>query len=164
VSGFGGGFGVDPGVVKILPGFNQGGIDPTVVRRLSQDFGPGAGLTALTDPAAGQALLKRLLAKKQLADSDEVANIRWGKASRFTLIEPEAKKQPSVTVIWPDDDGEEEEPAPVQWTEISRTEETIRVENPDDAEQYVMVARATSVLFRKEDDGTMHQFNFNYPA
>lgn len=46
------------------------------------------------------------------------------------------------------------------WAEIERLEETVRVENPDDAEQYVDVARMRTVTLRNEQGDTM-QLVFN---
>lgn len=124
---------------------------------------PGVTVTPITDPAAGDALLKRLLARKELPADDAEASIRWGKTSRFNLIEPEARGQPSVTVIWPDDEDEEEEEEapPLQYDEVSREVSVIRVENPTDSEQYVMVERIESIIFRGPD-GVQHQFNLNH--
>ena len=41
------------------------------------------------------------------------------------------------------------------WTEYSRTTETVRVENPDDATQYVDVDRIVTVTFAKPDGTTV---------
>lgn len=44
-----------------------------------------------------------------------------------------------------------------QWSELSRTSSEVRVENPDDASQYVMVKRVTSLTLRGPD-GSTHVF------
>lgn len=49
------------------------------------------------------------------------------------------------------------------WTEVARTTETVRVTNPEDAEQYVDVERITA-LWCQTPDGRTIMLRFNNPA
>lgn len=102
-------------------------------------------------------LLKRFVAQRELPRPDQVADLRWGKPADFQDL----LRAATVTVIWPaDDNADDEEPPPLQYNEEARATETIRIENPEDSEQYVEVERITSIIFRGPD-GRRHQFNLN---
>lgn len=51
----------------------------------------------------------------------------------------------------------------ITWHEIRRLTSTVRVENPDDEEQFVDVLRIDSVLF-VTGDGSVVELRFNNPA
>jgi hypothetical protein len=51
----------------------------------------------------------------------------------------------------------------ITWHEIRRLTSTVRVENPDDEEQFVDVLRIDSVLF-VTGDGSVAELRFNNPA
>ncbi|TIM16288.1 MAG: hypothetical protein E5Y67_03590 [Mesorhizobium sp.] len=108
-------------------------------------------------------MLKRALAKVLAEDNSGDADFRWGKPSRFTLTTPEQKTNPGSSVTWPTDGNQDDEPKEIhiiEFDEVSRCWETIRVENPDDPEQYVMVRNITRVVFLGRDDGLYRAFNF----
>lgn len=51
--------------------------------------------------------------------------------------------------------AEIEPPEADVFTESSRVSTTVRIENPEDSEQYVDVARPTSILFTASDGSTL---------
>lgn len=65
----------------------------------------------------------------------------------------------------PVEDPDKEEPiiADLVYDETARTTETIRVENPSDSAQYVIVERITSIDFRGPDN-RIYRYNLNHPA
>lgn len=114
-----------------------------------------------------QSALERVLAEAKAripATDDTEAHFRFGKPATFTP--PEQKTGPTVTTTFPDD-GQDQTDAPPEavitdYDEIARKEETIRVENPDDAEQYVMVKRCTVWLGQNRRTGDYVRLNFKY--
>lgn len=129
---------------------------------------PASFAGILHRPTSAEALLSRVLAEKQASGPEEDAEIRWGQAPDFSLLLAAAPNQPTTTVIWPDDtqippdEPPEDEPPPLQYEEEWRAEEDVRIENPDDSDQYVIVARIKSIIFRGPD-GRRHQFNLHPP-
>lgn len=79
------------------------------------------------------------------------------------------RKPPSVGTRDPreddeDEDDDEDDPppeGPAVWTEIARTTSTVRVENPEDPEQYVDVERVETALFRLPDQSEV-ELRFNH--
>lgn len=65
-----------------------------------------------------------------------------------------------------DEDEEEDEDTGLErvkkYREVSRVVETVRIENPDDASQFVEVERITEIEF-KGPDAWNHRFYFNHP-
>ncbi|TGQ69511.1 hypothetical protein EN829_015075 [Mesorhizobium sp. M00.F.Ca.ET.186.01.1.1] len=121
----------------------------------------GSRLSILDGSGNGADVLKRALSRVKPDDGGE-AHFRFGKASRFTAVTPEQRTQPGATVTWPDDGNQDDEPKEIhiiEYDEVSRCWETIRVENPDDSEQYVMVRNTTRVVFVGRDDGLYRAFN-----
>jgi len=120
---------------------------------MGYSFGAGYGFGSIQDNG-GERFLARLLARKPSEDEDAEAHVRWGKPSRFVSQLTGQRFLPTVNIVnWPDfPDGEEdEEPQPVlDWTEIPGTRVTsdVRVENPDDPEQYVIVQRTEKAIFQ----------------
>jgi len=109
----------------------------------------------------GDSVLKRALSKVK-PDEGGDAHFRFGKASRFQQVTPEKQTNPGATVTWPKDNNQDDEPKEVhiiEYDEVSRCWETIRVENPDDSEQYVMVRNTLRVVFVGRDDGLYRAFN-----
>ena len=94
-----------------------------------------------------------LATRRRLPGEGTDAFISWGAASRF--LQPEFE-QPyntnqsfSITATFPEDDTEDEEEPEVQvYDEIRREVSVIRVENPDDAAQFVDVERIEVIDFR----------------
>jgi hypothetical protein len=119
-------------------------------------LGPVLGPASLTgaDP-----VLLRIAAQQPPPVAPDAAEIRWGKASNLEAVTP------TLTVIFPDDsdtpdDPSQQEPPPFQYEETWRQVSKIKVANPDDADQYVMVERVEKIIFRGED-GRRIQLNFH---
>lgn len=110
----------------------------------------------------GADVLKRAISRVK-PDEGGDAHFRFGKASRFTAVTPEQSTNPGVTVTWPpDDSNKDDEPKEIhiiEYDEVFRQTETLRVENPDDAEQYVMVKNVLRIIFQGRDDGLFRGFN-----
>lgn len=121
----------------------------------------GSRLSITDSTSNGDAVLKRALSKVKPDEGGE-AHFRFGKASRFTAVTPDPRTNPSVEIIWPPDEEKEDEPKEVhiiEYDEVFRQTETIRVENPDDSEQYVMVKNVLRIIFQGRDDGLFRGFN-----
>jgi len=112
---------------------------------------------------AGERFLARLLARKPSEDEDAEAQVRWGKASDFVQALKGEKFLPSIQIInWPDfpgDDKDDEEEPVIDWHELARTTSDVRVENPDDSDQYVIVQRVETITFQTPE-GKRIRFNF----
>ncbi|RWF44304.1 MAG: hypothetical protein EOS65_02700 [Mesorhizobium sp.] len=109
----------------------------------------------------GDNVLKRALSKVKPDEGGE-AHFRFGKASRFSVVTPEPRTQPGATVTWPDDNNQDDEPKEVHIAEydwVSRCWEDIRVENPDDPEQWVEVRNIFRIVFQGRDDGRFIALN-----
>lgn len=48
------------------------------------------------------------------------------------------------------------------WVETARTTQDVRVENPEDSSQYVIVRRIKTVTFKNALDGRVHTFTLNW--
>lgn len=123
-----------------------------------------APLEKITRQSAAETILQRALARVP-PEGDGEAHFRFGRAAKFDQTPQQSG--PSIRVEYPD---ENQQPADdpsndivvLDFDEIDREEEEIRVENPDDAEQYVMVKRVTRILFQGRADGIYRRFNFKY--
>lgn len=85
---------------------------------------------------------------------EQEAEIRWGKPSNFnwSVTTPSGGFNPRETVSGShdddeDDEGEEIGPKTLEFNETARRVTTVRVENPEDAEQYVIVKRIEDITF-----------------
>jgi len=110
--------------------------------------------------AAGKRILDPINRKPATPGKTVDSSITWGQASNFEIIE---RKQPEVAVrgvggiefikgttpTTPPEDP----PAEVtyKFTETGRKTTKVRVENPSDATQYVMVERIDEITFVGED-------------
>lgn len=123
----------------------------------------GARLSISDSTSNGDAVLKRALSKVKPDEGGE-AHFRFGKASRFTAVTPDQRTQPSVEIIWPpDDDKKDDEPKEVhiiEYDEVFRKTETIRVEQQDDPENWVEVKNTLRLVVLGRDDGLYRAFNF----
>lgn len=92
--------------------------------------------------------------RRRLPGEGTEAFISWGAASRFLVPEFEdpyrTNQQFNITATFPEDDNpeDEEEPEVQVYDEIRREVSVIRVENPDDAAQFVDVERIEVIDFR----------------
>ncbi|TJU70524.1 MAG: hypothetical protein E5Y15_34640 [Mesorhizobium sp.] len=125
----------------------------------------GSTFELISRTGSGERVLKRALAKVPAEDNSGEADFRFGKASRFTLTTPEQQTNPGSTVTWPPDEPVEDPEdgiVVIDYDYIDRAVETIRIENPDDAEQWVEVERITKIMFRRRDDGVYIRLNFDW--
>ncbi|NEI52723.1 hypothetical protein GR217_34455 [Rhizobium leguminosarum] len=112
---------------------------------------------------AGASFLARLLARKPSEDKDAEAHVRWGKASSFVVQMRGRQFLPTISIVnWPefpkDKDDDKEQPVK-DWFEISRETSDVRVENPDDSDQYVIVQRVEKITFQTPE-GELIRLNF----
>jgi hypothetical protein len=97
-------------------------------------------------------LIKRLLKKRRVPGEDEEAALCWGGPSNFTS----SPTTPSVTpptqpgggggVV--DDEDDDLGACPTAWEEVDKETEDVRIENPEDPEDYVIVQRRTRSQFQ----------------
>ncbi|MEK9752502.1 MAG: hypothetical protein VW338_04725 [Rhodospirillaceae bacterium] len=95
-------------------------------------------------------LVNRLIARRP-GPSDGEASLRWGGPSRFEARAPE---YPTITITGGSDDQDvidELDVPTLEFEEHERTVSEIRVENPDDPDQYVMVERIETITWRGPD-------------
>lgn len=124
----------------------------------------GARLGIFDSGNNGADVLKRALAKVKPDDGGD-AHFRFGKASRFTLTTPDQPTNPGVKVTWPPDDQQNDPKDGIvidDFDYVDRSVEKIRVVNPDDAEQYVIVERILKVMFVDRQTGRYKRFNFDW--
>lgn len=103
-------------------------------------------------------VLQRYVDSRPPENLDDEANIRWGATSTFGFESGAGfGEAPTVTVTYPptEDDTDPENPADiyVDFEEVQelREETEVRVENPDDSEQYVMVKNVDVIVFEGPD-------------
>ncbi|MBX9757203.1 MAG: hypothetical protein K2Y29_00390 [Beijerinckiaceae bacterium] len=109
--------------------------------------------------------------RQPLPGEEGEAFLAWGDTSRFIrpdLSEPVTSATPfgapGARYKWekeePEDEDDETDDDVSTYREISREVQKIRVQNPNDAEQYVMVERITSIKFSRPSGGSV-RFVFN---
>lgn len=100
----------------------------------------------LVRPFVVSPFLQKVIDSRPPKDDESEAELRWGKAANFTQVDPPANTNPRVVAVnFPDDtkdDGKNDNFPLLQCDEVYRKTEDVRVENPDDSEQYVIVRRA----------------------
>lgn len=127
--------------------------------------GSGAKLEIINRTGAGTDVLNRALAKVPPEDNSGDADFRFGKASRFTLTTPEQQTNPGSSVSWPPDDPQNDPANPIvidDFDYIDRSVEKIKIVNPDDSEQYVIVERILKIMFVDRKTGHYKRFNFDW--
>lgn len=107
-----------------------------------------------------QRVLQRAIDSRPPERDNSDTDIRWGAASRFEISHPEQPTNPSV-VVGGGSTGPDEEPATppgiLVFTEVEKYVEEVRIENPEDPEQYVDTTRRVWSLFLGPD-GLYRQF------
>lgn len=96
-------------------------------------------------------VLKRLAARRPIVDDSGEADFRFGGPSRFELVNVTPPTQPGYNVNTGGGPDEEEEVPPeaqlLIYPEVYKEMEEVRVENPEDAEQYIITKRRTFSIF-----------------
>jgi hypothetical protein len=85
-----------------------------------------------------------------------VANIRWGKPAKFQITEPDTADQITytTTTVNLSSDSEVDVPDDVvvyDFSEYGRAIRKVRIENPDDSEQWVEVEVIDCIVFTGPD-------------
>lgn len=118
----------------------------------------------ITRQGLSEDVLKRLAARRPVVDDSGEADFRFGGPSKFTAVTPAQPTNPSHSVIvGGGDDGEDEVPPEavlLVFNEVQKQTEDVRVENPDDPDQYVIVRRRLWSVFLGPD-GVYRQFVYN---
>jgi hypothetical protein len=118
-------------------------------------------------------ILQRYVAARPPENQDAEANIRWGKKSTWQFKRSPSTEQPTdialvegsttgdrrpalaPTVTYPEEEPETpddtSEKIVVDFIEVARDVEEVRVENPEDSDQYVIVENTTVILFKGPD-------------
>jgi hypothetical protein len=134
--------------------------------RAKRQLGPISPAEKIAREGLAEDVLQRLALLRPPVDQG-AAELRWGKPARFQLTEPAAVTDITYTTIVNSGTGGDEEPPAgaklIEYDEYQRSEEEIRVENPDDPEQYVMVRRCIWIAFQRRDDGVFIRLNFRNP-
>lgn len=107
-------------------------------------------------------LLDRLLAKRNAPGEEQEAELIWGQASDFNVIDP--PRLPGFRVNNPDTPPEDLPPElqEIEYNEVDRETTMVRVENPNDSEQYVMVERIDTITFDSSSDNIRRKFILNW--
>lgn len=117
----------------------------------------GGDLARVVKPfTKAELLLQRLIALRPKEGEETAAEVTWGGPSDFTVSDSSERDDgDSVEVDWPKDDEDLEqfgvEIPTLRFEEFSREVDVVRVENPDDPDQYVMVERITKITFKGPD-------------
>lgn len=125
----------------------------------------GSRLEIINRAGSGQRVLNQALARVPAKDTSGAADFRFGKASRFTLTEPEQETNPGSTVTWPADEPVEDPQdgiVVIDYDYIDRSVEIIRVEQDGEPENWVEVERIKKILFQRRSDGTYIRLNFDW--
>lgn len=92
--------------------------------------------------------VNRLFRRPEPEPDQAPAEIEWGESSEF-IFPP----QINYSWSWPDDDPDEEEEDQEEepegervWSEVARETSNVRVENPNDAAQFVIVERIDTLI------------------
>ena len=112
-----------------------------------------ASLSKIVRPSQLERVLQRF-EKSIPADLDDGETTGCiGAPSQFQINDPVQTNGIRWQVSFPDD--EEEDPIEIEWyQEVAKSLVTVRVENPDDPQQYIITKRRTESVLQRED-GTL---------
>lgn len=109
---------------------------------------------------APAAVVRRIPRRRPPGASGE-ATLRWGRPSRFQFTSGGGSTQPRFTVLPPGDEAEEDAAAlGLIFTETDRQTTTVRIFNPQDANDFVDVERIDRISFTGPD-GVIRTFVLN---
>lgn len=120
---------------------------------------PVIGFTRINE--APERVLQDKLSRVPPENQDADAYIRWGQSGSDPTFQPRI-----ITITpWPNDPTDPTDPTKKIYTynEIAREEVEVKVVNPDDDQQYVMVKRLKTVTF-SSPDGIDRKFVLNWPT
>lgn len=128
---------------------------------------PSGDAADIVKPGLSDDVLQRLALLRAPEEKAE-AEIIWGKPSKFQITEPDQPEEINYTTIVNTGGGGGVIDTPLgaellYYDEYQRKEEEVRVENPDDPAQYVIVARCQWIVFKGREDGIFRAFIFNNP-
>jgi hypothetical protein len=141
-----------------------------MVRVISaRPFDPRVTLEKMLKPLeAYQQRRDQALAALRVLPEEQETRFCWGGPGQFTLDDIPADVGVTVKIKDEKDDPEEEKKV-LTWNESGRAFKKIRVENPDDPEQYVIITRIEDIDFKppqediKEWTKHIHRFKLNHP-
>lgn len=87
--------------------------------------------------------------------------LRWGQETNFNDVGGDGRGYVIINDRRNDDEKNNDNRPQITYDEATRQTSDVRVENPDDANQYVTVRRINSIRFRGSD-GFDHIFNLNW--
>jgi hypothetical protein len=130
-----------------------------------------ARLRGLLGNTIDSPLVNRIFKRPEPIPEPEFPTLEWGGESNF-IIPPQSQfpsdsPTGSVTIIWPEDrDQSEQTEEDLQrtLTEVSRETSNVRVENPSDASQFVVVERIDKMTMTDSFSGETIVLAFNNPA
>jgi len=113
---------------------------------------------------AREDLLQRYVEQRPPENQDAVANIRWGKKSTFGFLGGNFQIAPTVIIHYYTDPGDDDE-LQIDWhDQVAVDTEDVRVENPDDEEQYVIDQRMTQGVWKNRNSGKLIGLTFDWDA
>lgn len=124
---------------------------------ISSTSAPGSVEKVVRSFVTADLLVSRLVKLRPKDGEGAEAEAIWGKASNFSVLDVTEKDDGGVAVIvnWPKDDtsldGFEVDVPTLEFEEFHRTVTVVRIENPDDSDQYVMVERIDDITFKGPD-------------
>lgn len=137
-----------PPVARLTPADIQGQFDDVNRQRRLLDY--AVLVRPFLSPDAGKLLLDQILKKRNKPGTPTAASITWGQASSFAI---DAQVTPFLSSL---DQGQDTKKNPLGttttvFTEISRTTTKVRVEQQDNAENYVEIERIDTITFSGPD-------------
>lgn len=116
---------------------------------------PGSVTKTVKALTPSELLIARLVKQRPKDGETTDAEAIWGKASKFNITDANFGDGENVNVLMNQDDESikhlEIPIATIEFEEVSREEEKIRVTNPQDDSQYVDVMRALSITIKGPD-------------
>lgn len=117
-------------------------------------------------PGLSDDVLQRLALLRPPVEQGD-AEIRWGKPSKFQINEPDQPDQITYTTVVNTTTTITPDPPPgsdvFYYDEFKRKEHKVRIENPDDSEQWVEDAVMDWIIFQSRQTGAFEVFILKPP-